>query len=227
MQILYVEDDDGIAEMVKMGLEGVGYTVEIESEGKAGLARALEGGWGLIILDWMLPGLDGLEICRRLRARRDSTPILMLTARDTLPDEILGLDTGADDYLVKPFAVERLVARCRALMRREAVQRSRFVQLRDLEIDLVHRQVWRKGVEIALTPREWAVFEMLLRNEGRPVSKEQLYQRIWHDDASVGSNVLEVYIRMLRAKLDDNTEVKLIKTLYGIGYLIERSGESE
>lgn len=227
MQILYVEDDDGIAEMVKMGLEGAGYSVELASDGNLGLARALEGNWGLIILDWMLPGLDGLEICRRLRARRNQTPILMLTARDTLPDEVLGLDTGADDYLVKPFPVERLVARARALLRREAVQRARFVKLRDLEIDLVHRQVWRKGIEILLTPREWAVFEMLLRNEGRPVSKEQLYQRIWHDDASVGSNVLEVYIRMLRAKIDENTEVKLIKTLYGIGYLIERPEESE
>jgi len=227
MRILYIEDDDSIAEMVKLGLEAVGYAVELAADGQTGLLKALEEDWSLIILDGMLPGLDGLDICRRLRARRDRTPILMLSARDTLADEVRGLETGADDYLAKPFAVERLVARVRALLRREAAQRTHIVRIRDLEVDTLHRQLKRGGEELLLTPREWAVFELLLRHEGRPVSKEHLRQRIWRDEASVGSNVLEVYIRLLRAKLDDDADVKLIKTLYGIGYVLERPEEDE
>lgn len=227
MRILYIEDDDGIAEMVKLGLEAVGYSVELAFDGLTGLQRALEENWSLIILDGMLPGIDGLDICRRLRARRDRTPILMLSARGSLNDEVRGLETGADDYLAKPFAVERLVARVRALLRREAAQRTHIVRIRDLEVDTLHRQLKRGGEELLLTPREWAVFELLLRHEGRPVSKEQLRQRVWRDETAVGSNVLEVYIRLLRAKLDDSAEVKLIKTIYGIGYVLERPEEEE
>ena len=226
MRILVVEDEHKIANAVKQGLEQQSYAVDVAYDADKGLSMATTEPYDLIILDRMLPGnVDGLGILQTLRKDGNHVPVLLLTAKDRILDKAHGLNMGADDYLIKPFPIERLVARARALLRREAVQRSRFVQVRDLEVDLVHRQVWRKGAELPLTPREWAVFEMLLRNEGRPVSKAQLYQRIWHDDASVGSNVLEVYIRMLRAKLDDDTEVKLIKTLYGIGYLLERPEE--
>ena len=222
MKILCVEDEEGIAEIVQMGLEAAGYVVELAHDGPSGLERAMEGGWSVIVLDWMLPGFDGLELLRRLRARRDRTPVLMLTARDTLPDEVRGLETGADDYLPKPFAVERLVARVRALLRRESVQRSNTVHLRDLEIDMAHRQVKRGGAEVPLTPREWAIFEVLLRSEGRPVSRDTLRQQVWYDEAAVGSNVVDVYIRLLRTKLDDDAQTKLIRTIYGHGYILER-----
>lgn len=222
MRILCIEDEEAIAEIVQLALEGVGYRVELASDGLHGLERAREGGWGLIVLDWMLPGIDGLEVCRRLRVQRDRTPILMLTARDTLSDELKGLETGADDYLAKPFAIERLVGRVRALLRREAVQKTNLIHLRDLEIDMSHKQVKRKGIPLALSPREWGVFELLLQHEGRPLSREQLRVRVWNDDTVVGSNVVDVYIRLLRAKLDDDAEVKLIRTVYGIGYALER-----
>lgn len=224
MRILCVEDEDAIAEIVQLGLEAAGFSVEIAGDGPSGLARALDGGWALLILDGMLPGLDGLEVCRRLRLRRDRTPILMLTARDTVGDEVRGLDAGADDYLAKPFAVEVLVARVRALLRREALQKARIVQLRDLAIDTAHRQIVRGGVPVPLTPREWAIFEALLLHQGRPLSRDDLRMRVWHDDAATGSNVVDVYIRMLRAKLDDGAEQKLIRTVYGLGYAL---GEPE
>jgi DNA-binding response OmpR family regulator len=225
MKILCIEDEEAIAEIVQMTLERVGYAVEIAESGTSGLERAMEGGWALIVLDGMLPGLDGLEVCRRLRLRRDRTPILMLTARDTLSDELQGLDMGADDYLTKPFAIERLVARVRALLRREVVMKTGTLQLRDLTIDLRHKHLSRGGLEIHLSRREWAIFEALLQNESRPMSREALTTKIWHDEAAIGSNVLDVYINTLRRKIDDDAEHKLIRTIYGIGYSLVRPPE--
>jgi DNA-binding response OmpR family regulator len=222
MRVLCVDDEEAIGQIVQMALERTGYQVELAFTGTEALERASEGGWSVIVLDWMLPELDGIEVCRRLRLRRDRTPVLMLTARDGLHDELKGLEVGADDYLAKPFAVERLVARVKALLRRDAVQKTGVVFLRDLEIDLSHRQLLRGGITITLSRREWDIFQALVENEGRPLSREQLLLRVWNDQAAVGSNVVDVYINMLRRKLDDGAERKLIRTVYGVGYALER-----
>jgi DNA-binding response OmpR family regulator len=222
MRVLCVDDEEAIGQIVQMALERNGYQVELAFTGTEALERDSEGGWSVIVLDWMLPELDGIEVCRRLRLRRDRTPVLMLTARDGLHDELKGLEVGADDYLAKPFAVERLVARVKALLRRDAVQKTGVVFLRDLEIDLSHRQLLRGGITITLSRREWDIFQALVENEGRPLSREQLLLRVWNDQAAVGSNVVDVYINMLRRKLDDGAERKLIRTVYGVGYALER-----
>ncbi|MGC4045256.1 MAG: response regulator transcription factor [Armatimonas sp.] len=222
MRILCVDDEEAIGQIVQMALERNGYQVELAFTGTEALERSLEGDWSLIILDLMLPGLDGLEVCRRMRLRRDRTPVLMLTARGELCDEIHGLEVGADDYLAKPFAVERLVARVKALLRRDAVQKTGRVSLRDLEIDLSHRLLFRGGISITLSRKEWDIFQALVENEGRPLSRESLLMRVWNDQAAVGSNIVDVYINMLRRKLDDGADHKLIRTIYGVGYALER-----
>lgn len=222
MRILCVDDEEAIGQIVQIALERQGYQVELATSGTEALERAYEGDWALFILDVMLPELDGLEVCRRLRLRRDRTPVLILTARDGLCDEIHGLEMGADDYLAKPFAVERLVARVKALLRRDAVQKIGRISLRDLEIDLNHRLLLRGGISVSLSKREWSLFQALVENEGRPLSRESLLLRVWNDQAAIGSNVVDVYINMLRRKLDDGAEHKLIRTVYGVGYSLER-----
>lgn len=225
MRILYIEDEEEIAEIVAMALERAGYTVALAADGQEGLERAQEGGWSLILLDGMLPGLDGIEVCRRLRAQRDRTPLLMLTARDTVADQVKGLEIGADDYLPKPFAIELLLARVRALLRREGVQKGSVIRLRDLEIDLTFRQLTRAGQEVLLTPRQWDLLELLVRQEGRPVSRELILRRAWDAEERVGSNMVDVYINQLRKKLDEGAEVKLLRTLHGIGYALVRPAQ--
>lgn len=220
MRILLVEDEAPIAAVVKKGLERAGYTVELAADGEEGLTRATEGGWSVILLDLMLPRRDGLEICRTLRARRDRTPILMLTARDAVGERVKGLDSGADDYLPKPFAFEELLARIRALLRREVVHKSNVIRVRDLEIDTTNRRVHREGEELALTPREYTLLEALARNEGRPLTREMILERVWGDEGRIGSNTVDVYINMLRRKLDADTEQKLIHTVHGVGYVL-------
>jgi DNA-binding response OmpR family regulator len=219
MKILCIEDDENIAEIVKIGLESAGWTVEIASSGTEGIELAREGGWGLLVVDGMLPGMDGIEICKRLRSGRDRTPILMLTARDTVKDEVRGLEAGADDYLTKPFSMEVLLARCRVLLRRDAREKSRYIHIDDLEVDTVNHTVKRGGIDLQLTQREFGVFEALLLREGTVISREQLRLRVWNDDAAVGSNVVDVYVKQLRSKLDDTREPRLIRTVYGAGYV--------
>lgn len=226
MKILCVEDDENIAEIVKIGLESAGWTVEIASSGTEGIDLAREGGWGLLVVDGMLPGLDGVEICKRLRSGRDRTPILMLTARDTVKDEVRGLEAGADDYLTKPFSMEVLLARCRVLLRRDAREKSRYIHIDDLEVDTVNHTVKRDGIDLQLTQREFGVFEALLLREGTVISREQLRLRVWNDDAAVGSNVVDVYVKQLRSKLDDTREPRLIRTVYGAGYILERHAKA-
>lgn len=224
MRVLLIEDEEAIAQVVRKGLERAGYAVTVAADGDSGLERALEGGWSLILLDLMLPGIDGLEICRRLRLRRDRTPLLMLTARDAVPDRVRGLETGADDYLPKPFAFEELLARIRALLRRDAIHRGGIVRVRDLEIDSLHRTATRAGAELPLTPREWSLLETLARHEGRPVTRETILAHVWADEGRTASNVVDVAINQLRRKIDADVPApqRLIHTVHGVGYVLRR-----
>lgn len=222
MTILYVEDEEELAELVTTALERAGFRVLWCHDGVEGFARACEGGFALILLDGMLPGMDGLEICRRLRARRDLTPILMITARETPVDQVRGLETGADDYLTKPFSLEVLLARIRALLRREGAHRTSVVTLRDLSLNLTERTVTRSGKPVSLTPREWDLLEVLVRSEGRTVSRERIVHSAWDAEERIGSNMVDVYIRQLRQKLDRGAETKLIYTIHGSGYALLR-----
>jgi DNA-binding response OmpR family regulator len=219
LKILVIEDDARIAAGIKQGLQLVRYTVDVAHDGTEGMRRALDGSYALIVLDLMLPGTDGMTICRILRARKVSTPILMLTARDALEDRVGGLKTGADDYLVKPFEFAELLARIQALLRRDQVYKSTVIQVADLEVDRDHRIVRRGGREIALTGREYALLEALAANEGRVLSREFIRDRIWNDEESYSNNV-EWFIKQLRKKIDAEPWEKLIHTVYGLGYAL-------
>ena len=219
MRILLIEDEIPIAEVIKQGLEGAGYSVTAVHDGPAGLAKARDGRWALLILDVMLPGLDGWELCRTLRDERDPTPILMLTARDAVSDRVQGLELGADDYLPKPFDFAELVARVQALLRRENLHKSRTLTVGDLTIDTKLRRVTRAGVEIALTPREYTLLEALAGREGQVLTREVILERVWLDEESL-SNTVDVYVGLLRRKIDAGHAFKLIGTVHGVGYVL-------
>ncbi len=225
MRLLLVEDEAAIACRIRESLEEARYTVDWARDGVEALALAEEREYAAIILDLMLPGVDGWEVCETLRRRRDPTPILMLTARNALEDRIRGFEIGADDYLPKPFALPELRVRVRALIRRAAVHRTRLIRIADLEIDTEARRVSRSGREIPLTLREYTLLEALARNEGRVLSREYVLERVWNDDESY-SNTTAVRIRQLRQKVDDGHTVRLIHTVYGQGYVL-RAPESE
>lgn len=217
MKVLLVEDEKPIAMVVKRGLEESRFNVKVAEDGEAGLRLALEESWSLIILDLMLPGRDGWSICRELRMRRDTTPILMLTARDAVDDRVKGLEMGADDYLPKPFDFKELVARVRALIRRDRVHKGRNIEVADLEIDTNAGRVWRAGKEITLTRREFTLLEALAANEGRVLTREIIQERVWMDSESY-SNTVDVHIGLLRKKIDAGHPVRLIHTIHGLGY---------
>ena len=217
MKLLVVEDDPGILRMLTRGLTQAGFTVDEAADGRMGLALAEENSYGAILLDVMLPGLDGWQVCERLREDGCRVPILMLTARDGVGDRIKGLDLGADDYLPKPFDFGELLARVRALLRRDKVHKTRVLHVADLEIDTAARRVSRAGQEIAVSQREYDLLEALAANEGRVLTRQTIQERIWMDDDSF-SNTVDVYIRMLRRKIDDPHPVKLIQTVRGAGY---------
>lgn len=226
MKLLVVEDDDAIARMIADGLEEDRHAVDIASDGTTGLRMAREGSYALILLDVMLPGRDGWQVCRELRLRRITTPILMLTARDAVPDRVKGLEAGADDYLPKPFDFTELRARVHALLRRDKVHKARVVHIADLEIDTVLRRVARAGREILLTPREYALLEALVLHEGQTLTRENLQHLAW-DDEEIYSNVVDVRMGALRKKIDPaDATVKLIYTVHGIGYVLRRPPES-
>ena len=227
MRILCVEDEEDIADAIQVGLTRAGYAVEVAHDGRLGLERALEGGWALILLDIMLPEVSGLEICRRLRLSRDRTPLILLTARDGISERVQGLDSGADDYLPKPFAMEELLARVRAHLRRERIQRSTIIHLRDLEINLETQSVTKNEEPVFLTPREWALLAALVTHEGRPLTREWILANVWEIEAEGSSNVVDVYIKQLRRKLGDDSEVRLIHTLHGRGYVLRHPPERE
>ncbi|MEJ7653038.1 MAG: two-component system response regulator RppA [Chloroflexia bacterium] len=218
MRILLVEDEHRLSSVVRRGLEEESYAVDVAYDGREGLAMAESEEYDLLVLDVMLPGLNGLEITRRLRRRRVSTPILMLTARDAVDDRVAGLDSGADDYLVKPFAFRELLARVRALLRRGDLTKDPVIRVADLELDTVTHNARRSGVEIELTSREFALLEFLMRNPDHVLSRTQIAEHVWNYDFTALSNVVDVYIRNLRRKMDDAYEPKLIQTVRGSGY---------
>lgn len=219
MKILLIEDEKGIANLIREGLEDASYSVDVRDDGQDGLELALEQMYHLIILDVMLPRRDGWSVCEALRARRCRTPILMLTARDTVADRVRGLDAGADDYLPKPFDFQELMARVRALLRRDKIHRARMIRVGDLEIDSAKRRVTRDGVEILLSNREYDLLEALAANEGKVLTREAIQERIWMNEDAY-SNTVNVYIGMLRKKIDAGHAVKLIQTVHGVGYTL-------
>jgi len=219
MKVLVIEDEAGIAGMIRRGLEAAKYSVDTAVDGVTGLEMALENLYGLIILDVMLPRMDGWHVCEALRTHRSAVPILMLTARDTIEDRVRGLDAGADDYLPKPFDFQELMARIRALLRRDKIHRARIIRVADLEIDTAQRRVKRAGVEIGLSQREYELLEALVAHESQVLTREAIQERIWMDEESY-SNTVDVYIGMLRKKIDAGHPVKLIQTVRGMGYTL-------
>jgi DNA-binding response OmpR family regulator len=219
MRILLVEDERKISAYVKRGLEEAGYAVDTAYTGREALDWATAATYDLIVLDILLPELDGLTVCRTLRQRGDRTPILMLTARDAIDDRVTGLDAGADDYLVKPFAMKELFARLRALARRPAdTPRSPILQFADLALDTRTHQVRRGDRLIHLAAKEFAVLECLLREPERVLTRTQIAEHVWNYDTFNQSNVVDVYIRNLRRKIDDGSGPRLIHTVRGAGY---------
>lgn len=220
MRVLLVEDEERLARLVRDGLEDEGLTVDVEHDGEAGLWRGREGSYDAIVLDIMLPGLNGYEVCRELRAAEIWTPVIMLTAKDGEFDEAEALDIGADDFLRKPFSFVVLLARLRALVRRGAPARPAEMKAADLVFDPATRVVVRGDTTLALTNREYEVLEMLLRAGGNPVSRQDIIDRVWGIDDEPSSNVVDVYIRTLRQKVDAPFDTKLIETVRGFGYRI-------
>ena len=204
------------------GLTDAGYSVAVAADGEDGFLDARLNSYDLIVLDLMLPTLDGLDIARRLRAAGKATPILMLTARDREQDTIAGLDAGADDYLTKPFGLDELLARVRALLRRDGTARARVMRVGDLELDTVTREVRRAGRVVDLSAREYVLLEYLVHHAGQVLTRAQLEQSVW-SESDVGSNVVEVYIGYLRQKVDAPFETPLIRTVRGVGYTLRPS----
>jgi DNA-binding response OmpR family regulator len=222
MRVLVVEDEQKVAHALREGLEGEGYDVVLEHTGEGAFFRATTEPFDVVLLDVMLPGRDGLQILTTLRARGVKTPVLVLTARDTLDDRVRGLDSGADDYLVKPFAFAELLARVRALVRRGRVSDALRPSVGDLEMDLAARKVARAGRAVDLTAREFELLHCLLRHDGQVVSRETLARDVWNEAARSAplDNVIDVHIARLRRKIDFDQPVKLIHTVRGVGFVL-------
>ena len=221
--ILIVEDDRRIRDLLRRGLIFEGYTVETAEDGEMALRVAREKEPDAVILDLMLPGMDGLEVCRRLR-NASSVPILMLTARDTVPDRVTGLDAGADDYMVKPFAFDELLARLRAIFRRHRAEvPTDAVRFADVTLNPRTRQVYREKEEIQLTAKEFDLLELFMRHPNQVLTRELIYEHIWNYDFGGESNIIEVYVRYLRTKLEANGASRLIQTVRGVGYALREA----
>jgi len=223
MRILVVEDDKKVGRFLEKGLREEQYAVDICRDGADALYYAQTNTYDVIILDIMLPGKDGFTICREMRENSILTPVIMLTAKDTVEDKISGLSEGADDYLTKPFSFEELLARIRALFRRNQDYKSKVLKAGDLEMDPVRRLVTRAGKKIILTGKEYALLEYLLRNKGRIVTPVMILGHVWNMDYDGISNIVNVYINHLRNKIDKDSRVKLIKTIRGLGYQIDEN----
>ena len=220
MRILLVEDEQGLATVLKRGLEEHGYAVDLAGDGEEALAFASTEPYDLVVLDVMLPDVDGFSVCRQLRNDARNMPVLMLTALDSIEDRVAGLDSGADDYLAKPFDPRELLARVRALLRRDQVQRYSVLRIADIELDTASREVRRGPRPIELTTREFAILELFVRNANRVLSRDEIAEHIWAFDFSVMSNVIDVYVGNLRRKLGDDAEPRLLRTVRGAGYLL-------
>ncbi len=227
MPILIVEDDDSVARFLKQAIEEAGYATQTEWEGEQALRVALDSPFDLILLDVMLPGLDGFSICRQLRASKIASPILIITAKDTLNDKIAGLDAGADDYIVKPFQVGELLARVRALLRRvKSAHTDAVLSIGGLTLDATARKATKEGKPLALSATEFALLEFLMRNSGKPLTRLSILQHVWEYDFEGKDNVLDVYISYLRNKIDSGRTSSLIKTIRGTGYQFEETNGS-
>lgn len=223
MRILLIEDEIKTLQSLRQGLEEFGMTVNTASEGEQGLRLATQYDYEVIVSDITMPNLSGLELCRKLRAEGITTPILLLTALSDTDDKVIGLDAGADDYLAKPFEFKELLARIKALSRRNAPQtkHENILRFHDLEQDLDAKSVHRAGQTILLTPREFALLEFFLRNPGKVLSKTQIAEKVWDVDFDTGTNVIEVYVNYLRNKVDKGFPEKIIHTQFGQGYILK------
>jgi len=222
-RILIIEDDQAILKLLQRGLAYEGYAVDVATDGRTGLNLARDHAPDLVVLDWMLPGMDGLEVCHRLRMG-GSMPVLMLTAKDTIQDRVQGLDAGADDYMVKPFNLDELLARIRALLRRTQPERIQVLKFADLTLDTGSREASRGNKLIQLTAKEYELLELFLRHPRQVLTREIIFDRVWGYDFGGESNVLEVYIRYLRQKLEiEETLPRLIHTVRGVGYVLRES----
>ena len=219
-KILIVEDEEQIASFLRRGLTYEGYEVETAADGTTALGKARDARPDLVVLDLMLPGMDGLEVCRRLRTAHSSLPILILTARDSVSDRVQGLDAGSDDYMVKPFALAELLARVRALLRRAGPGEPEVLQFADLKLDTGTRQVYRADTRIELTSKEFDLLELFLRHPKQVLTRETIYDRVWGYDFGGESNIIEVYIRYLRQKLEADGRSRLLFTVRGVGYVL-------
>ena len=224
MRVLLVEDEVKMAALLRRGLGEQGFAVEVAGTGEDGLAMATASTYDTIVLDVMLPGIDGFEACRRMRSQGVWSPVLILTARGALGDRVAGLDGGADDYLTKPFSFAELLARLRALARRGQVERMAVVEVGDLRLDPAARQAWRGVTEIDLSAKELTLFEAFMRNPGHVLTRTQLLEHAWAYDYEHRSNVIEVYVRYLRRKIDQPFGVRSLETVRGAGYRLRKDG---
>jgi heavy metal response regulator len=225
MRILVVEDEKRIADFLGRGLQGAGYAIDVAQDGATALQFTHDTDYDLIILDLMLPDMDGLKVLERVRSRRAGPPVLILSARGAVDDRVKGLETGADDYLTKPFAFVELLARVRALLRRGQPAPEKL-QVADLALDCARRKVVRAAESIELAPKEFGILEYMMRNKGRPLSRTMIVEHVWDMDYDGLTNIVDVYIRHLRSKIDDRFPQKLIHTVRGIGYMIEAPDKS-
>ena len=221
MRLLVVEDEKKLAGFIKKGLEEEGYAVDLASDGDTGLAMGLDGIHDLIVLDLNLPGMDGLEVLGVLRRKKITTPVLLLTVRAAIEDKVIGLDTGADDYLTKPFAFQELVARVRALLRRRAENSAPLLKVADLTLDPATRIVTRGGKKIELTVKEFSLLDYFMRHRGHVLTRTMIAEHVWDYDFDPMTNVIDVYVNYLRKKIDAGHEHKLIHTVRGAGYVMK------
>ncbi len=220
MRILLVEDEERVSRFIVRGLTSQGFAVDAAADGRSGLELATAYNYDLIVLDLMLPGLSGTEVLQQIRRTDQRVPILMLTARDAIADKVQHLEAGADDYLTKPFAFVELMARVKALLRRGSVERPNVLRVADLEIDRLSQQVRRSGQRIELTAKEYALLEYLAANAGRVLSRTMIIDHVWDQSFEGATNIVDVYVRHLRAKVDEGHAEKLIRTVRGVGYKI-------
>ena len=219
-KILIVEDEKQMADFINLELKHEGYEVDICYDGEQGYEKAIQNNYDIILLDIMIPKINGMEVCRRLRTKKN-TPIIMLTAKGDITDKVNGLDVGADDYLTKPFEIEELLARMRVILRRKTQIQSKIIQVADLKLDLEKKQVSRNGKNIELTKKEYELLEYLMKNNGIVISREKIIETVWNYDFVGDTKIVDVFIRYLRSKIDDGYNKKLINTVRGFGYVIQ------